>query len=343
LVAVERQNSPKPQRLQLDDPTEMIFTTFGKSGIKVSKIGLGVWQASDEWKGNDQQIIKAIARAHDLSVNLVDTAEVYGRGHSERVVGEALKSIGREEFVVATKVHGANLRYDELQRACAASLKRLGIKQIDLYQVHWPDPWEQIPLKHTMSALEKLYSEGKIRAIGVSNFTVRDLEEARSHLSRTDIVSNQVRYNLLQREIEEEVLPYCKKENITILAWSPLAQGALTGKYGPGKVPKGDVREGNKLFAPQNMARIEKFVTILSRIAKRHSCTVSQVALSWLISNPLVVPIPGAKDPAQAEENATAVNVKLTHDELNEMDLASKSTRIDYLPEPEAAELVEAA
>jgi myo-inositol catabolism protein IolS len=321
----------------------LIFTTLGKADIKVSKIGLGVWQASDEWKGNDQQIIKAIAKVHDLGVNMVDTAEVYGRGHSERVLGEALKTVGREEFVVATKVHGANLRYDELQRACVASLKRLGIKQIDLYQVHWPDPWEQIPLKHTMKALEKLYSEGKIKSIGVSNFAVRDLEEARSHLSHTDIVSNQVRYNLLQREVEEEVLPYCKKESITILAWSPLAQGALTGKYSPGKAPKGDVREANKLFASKNMARIEKFVLTLSKIAKRHGSTVSQIALSWLISNPLVVPIPGAKDPAQAEENAKAVNVKLTQEELSELDLASKSTKIDYLPEPQAAELVEAA
>src|SRR5439155_302811 len=141
----------------------------------------------------------AITRSHELGVNLVDTAEAYGNGHSEQVVGRALRDIGRDEFVVATKVHGANLRYDELQRAAAASMKRLGVNEIDLYQVHWPDPWEQIPLKETMKALEKLYTEGKIRAIGVSNFAVRDLEEARSYLSRTDIVSNQVRYNFLER------------------------------------------------------------------------------------------------------------------------------------------------
>jgi myo-inositol catabolism protein IolS len=185
-------------------------------------------------EGDDEQIVRAITKSHELGVNLVDTAEAYGRGHSEQVVGRALRDIGREEFVVATKVHGANLRSDELQRAAAASMKRLGVNEIDLYQVHWPDPWEQIPFKETMKALEKLYTEGKIRAIGVSNFAVRDLEEARSLLSRTDIVSNQVRYNFLQREIEEEVLPYCRKNNITILAYSPLAQGALTGKYDRG-------------------------------------------------------------------------------------------------------------
>jgi aryl-alcohol dehydrogenase-like predicted oxidoreductase len=321
----------------------LIYSTLGNSSIKVSKIGLGLWQASDEWNGSDNEIIHAVLKSHELGVNLVDTAEVYGKGHSEIVLGQALKKSKREEFLVATKVHGANLRYDELQRACQASLKRLSVEEIDLYQVHWPDPWEQIPLKYTMSALEKLYNEGKIRAIGASNFAVRDLEEARSLLSRTDIVSNQVRYNLLQREIEEEVLPYCKKENITILAWSPLAQGALTGKYRPGKVPKGDVRESNKLFAPPNLVQIEKLIVVLSRIAQQHHCTISQLALNWLAQNPSVIPIPGAKTPAQAGENAKSVEVKLSKGELDEIDRASKAVKIDYLPQTEPTKTIEAA
>src|SRR5437660_6386469 len=131
----------------------MDFRTLGKNGPKVSRIGMGVWQASDLWKGDDEQIVRAITRSHELGVNRVDTAEAYGNGHSEQVVGRALRDIGREEFVVATKVHGANLRYDELRRAAAASMKRLGVNEIDLYQIHWPDPWEQIPLKETMKAL----------------------------------------------------------------------------------------------------------------------------------------------------------------------------------------------
>jgi len=265
-------------------------------------------------------------------VNLVDTAEAYGNGHSEQVVGRALRDIGREEFVVATKVHGANLRYDELQRAAAASMNRLGVTEIDLYQVHWPDPWEQVPLKETMKALEKLYTEGKIRVIGVSNFAVRDLEEARSHLSRTDIVSNQVRYNFLQREIEEEVLPYCRKNNITILAYSPLAQGALTGKYSRGHVPKGDIRDENKLFAAKNIEQIEKVNAVLASIARRHGCLVSQVALSWLLANQMVVPIPGAKNEAQAEENVGSTKHLLTNAELTELDTAYELVDIDYLP-----------
>jgi len=310
----------------------MDFRTLGKNGPKVSRIGIGVWQASDLWKGDAEQIVRAISRSHELGVNLVDTAEAYGNGHSEQVVGRALRDIGRDEFVVATKVHGANLRYDELQRAAAASMKRLGVNEIDLYQVHWPDPWEQVPLKETMKALEKLYTEGKIRAIGVSNFAVRDLEEARSHLSRADIVSNQVRYNFLQREIEEEVLPYCRKNNITILAYSPLAQGALTGKYSRGHVPKGDIRDENKLFAPKNIEQIEKVNAVLGSIARRHGCSVSQVALSWLLANQMVVPIPGAKNEAQAEENVGSTKHLLTNAELTELDTAYELVDIDYLP-----------
>ncbi len=310
----------------------MEFRTLGKNGPKISRIGIGVWQGSDLWKGDDEQIVRAITRSHELGVNLVDTAEAYGRGHSEQVVGRALRDIGREEFVVATKVHGANLRYDELQRAAAASMKRLGINEIDLYQVHWPDPWEQIPLKETMKALEKLYTEGRIRAIGVSNFAVRDLEEARSLLSRTDIVSNQVRYNFLQREIEEEVLPYCRKNNITILAYSPLAQGALTGKYDRGHVPKGDVRDENKLFALKNIEQIEKVSSALGSIARRHGSSVSQVALSWLLANQMVVPIPGAKNEAQAEENVGSTKHLLTNMELTELDTVYELVDIDYLP-----------
>ena len=310
----------------------MDFRTLGKNGPKVSRIGIGVWQASDLWKGDAEQIVRAISRSHELGVNLVDTAEAYGNGHSEQVVGRALRDIGRDEFVVATKVHGANLRYDELQRAAAASMKRLGVNEIDLYQVHWPDPWEQVPLKETMKALEKLYTEGKIRAIGVSNFAVRDLEEARSHLSRADIVSNQVRYNFLQREIEEEVLPYCRKNNITILAYSPLAQGALTGKYSRGHVPKGDIRDENKLFAPKNIEQIEKVNAVLGSIARRRGCSVSQVALSWLLANQMVVPIPGAKNEAQAEENVGSTKHLLTNAELTELDTAYELVDIDYLP-----------
>src|SRR5437763_17200709 len=121
----------------------MEFRTIGKNGPKVSRIGMGAWQASDLWRGDDEQIVRAITRSHELGVNLVDTAEAYGNRHSEQVVGRALRDIGRDEFVVATKVQGANLRYDELQRATAANMKRLGVNKRDLYQLHRPGPWAQ--------------------------------------------------------------------------------------------------------------------------------------------------------------------------------------------------------
>ncbi len=310
----------------------MEHTTLGKSGIKVSKVGIGLWQASGDWKAEDSQVIKAVEQAHNLGVNFVDTAEAYGAGHSESVLGKALKQVGRDNFVVATKVNGAHLRYDELQKAAAASMKRLGVKEIDLYQVHWPDPWEQIPLKYTMKALEKLYLEGKIRGIGVSNFAVRDLEEARSYLSRTDIVTNQLKYNLVQRDIDDEVTPYCRKNDISIIAYSPLAQGALTGKYSADKPPKGDVRESNPIFERVNLSQIGKLVEVLSSIAKSHRRLISQVALNWVASLPGFIPIPGVKNAEQATENIEAVDFELTKQDLEKIERAAKQVKIDYLP-----------
>src|SRR5438309_1074348 len=307
----------------------MDFRTLGKNGPKVSRIGMGVWQASDLWKGDDEQIVRAITRSHELGVNLVDTAEAYGNGHSEQVVGRALRDIGREEFVVATKVHGANLRYDELQRAASASMKRLGVKVIDLYQIHWPDPWEQVPLKETMKALEKLCTEGKIRAIGVSNFAVRDLKEARSHLSRTDIVSNQVRYNMLQRAIEAEVLPYCKREGIAILAWSPIGKGILSGKYHDGKRPKDRIRAEEDLFKPANLRATVPLIRELRRIGRVHRKTPAQVALAWLRRHPHVIPIPGAKRASQSEENAGAAGWSLSGREIRTVGGILRRLRLD--------------
>ena len=304
--------------------------SLGKNGPKVSRIGIGVWQASEDWHAKDDEVVQSVVKAYQLGINLIDTAEAYGTGHSEEVTSRAIKEIGRDNLVIATKVNSAHLGFEELQKACQASLRRLQIKEIDVYQVHWPDPWEQIPLKYTMRALEKLYAEGYIRAIGVSNFAVRDLEEARSYLSKTDIVSNQIRYNILQRGVEEEVIPYCKRGGIGILAWSPLAQGALTGKYNAGNAPKGDVRGQNALFAPSNLGQITNVLGVLSKIAKKHQKTVAQVALSWLMSNPIVVPIPGAKNPQQSEENAGAADVKLDLKEIAEIEAAASEVKIDY-------------
>ncbi len=305
---------------------------LGRSGITVFPIGLGMWQAGGKNWGkdvNDKDCIAAMRRAVEVGVNLIDTAEGYGEGHSEEVVGRAIKEIGRDNVVVATKVKGYHMRDRDVERACRGSLKRLGIREIDVYQVHWPDPFDQVPFREGFRALERLQRKGLIRAIAVSNFAVRDLEDARAHLSRADIASNQLRYNLLQREIEAEVLPYCKRERISILAWSPIAQGVLADTFRAGRLPKDPVRKENGLFSPGNLRESGKLLRVLRRVARAHRATVAQVSLNWLARSPLVVPIPGAKRPAQAEENAGAASFRLSGAEARAIDVASRSVRLD--------------
>jgi aryl-alcohol dehydrogenase-like predicted oxidoreductase len=262
-------------------------------------------------------------RAVELGINLFDTAEVYGHGHSEEVVGQATEAVGRERVLIATKVGGDHLRPKDVARACRGSLRRLRVEAIDLYQVHWPSPWDLIPLRDTMKALEKLQREGKIRHIGVSNFAVRDLEEARAHLSRTDIVSNQVQYSLLHREPEAELLRYCRREGIGILAWSPIAKGILAGKYDSARRPKDAVRSDDFLFKPENLQAAAPLLRLVKKIGRAHGKTPAQVSLAWLRAHPGVVPIPGVKRAAQAEEHAEAAGLKLTSAEVRALDRIS--------------------
>ena len=310
----------------------MDYVALGRGGPKVSAIGLGMWQAGGKAWGSDVRDAdcrKAMERAVELGINLVDTAEAYGDGHSETVMSRAIKNVGRDNVFVATKVGGWHLRPDDVRKACAASLKRLGVREIDLYQVHWPDPWGQVPLRETMRALEALQRAGKIRHIGVSNFAVRDMREARSHLSRTDLTSNQVRYNMLQRDVEKEVLPYCAREGIGILAWSPIGKGLLSGKYHNGRRPKDRVRSDEDLFKPANVRASAPLVRELRRIGKIQGKTPAQVALAWLRRHRHVVPIPGGKRPAQAAENAGAAGWSLSSRELRGLDAILRRTRLD--------------
>jgi len=309
-------------------------TELGRSGIKISRLGIGGHQAGGKQWGEDvrdEDCISAIIKAHELGINLVDSAEVYGKGHSEEVLGKALKEIGRDEMVVATKVAGIHLRYDEVIKACEHSLRRLGTEYVDLYQVHWPSVYDQVPLRETMRALEKLHKEGKVRAIGVCNFAVRDLEEARSALSSTDIVSDQVQYCMIHREIEKEVLPYCQKEKITVIAWAPLGEGALTGKYTKKNAPRDAIREGHYYFKPQNIDAINHLVKLLEEVGKVHGKSAPQVALNWLMSKKGVVPIPGAKTPAQAEHNAGACGWCISSKENSRLTRAAASLRLEVL------------
>lgn len=307
----------------------MDYVRLGRSDLKVSKIGLGAWQfGAREWGwgreyGRDE-VLATIDRALEVGVNFIDTAEIYGGGKSEEIIGQALHG-RRDEVVIATKVSPWHLRSGQIVRAANRSLRRLNIECIDLYQVHWPNPL--IPIGSTMKGMERLVREGKVRHIGVSNFNVNRLKGAQGALSKFEIVSNQVKYNLLQRSIEIELLPYAINEGISIIAYSPLAQGLLTGKYGPENLPTPDVRVTNRLFSGRNLRAADKVIDVLRQIASANRKTIAQVSLNWLIKDAAVVAIPGAKNPMQVEENTGAVGWSIDDDSFAAVDDATRQFR----------------
>jgi len=311
----------------------MEYRDLGRTGIKVSKVGLGAWQFSDAWGVLDYEAArKTISAALEAGINLVDTAAVYGRGTSETHVGKAIRELGaRERVIIATKVPGDFLRASDVVKAVQRSRERLGVDAIDILQVHWPPCWHNVPTCEYMKTLEKLVKEGLIRHIGVSNFPVKLLDEARHCLSITDIVTTQNRYNLVERDAEKELLPYASQNGIQVIAWSPLAKGLLTGKYTPENLPKfTDVRSNDPLYAPVNARQVMKLVNVLREIGEKHGKTPGQGALNWLIRRG-VIPIPGAKNPEQALSNAGAAGWSITDDEDNEIRAASDSLYISYV------------
>lgn len=297
----------------------MEYKNLGKSDLKVSVIGLGAWQAGAKGWGkiNDLDVRNAILTSIEMGLNFIDTAEVYGEGHSETVIGEVVKDM-RDDIVIATKASGSHLNPEYLERALDASLRRLNTTYVDLYQLHWPDIYTS--MRDTMKTLERMANNGKIRYIGLSNFGVCQMEEARSHLSTMDIVSNQVRYNIIQREIENELLPYLTKEGISTIAYSPLAQGLLTLKYHHATFEPSDVRKGNKLFSESNIRNITPLLTVLREISMETGRSVVQLALNWLISHDNVVPIPGAKNRDQATINLQSNGWRLSEEQTKRIE-----------------------
>ncbi len=295
---------------------------LGKSEIHITPIITGTWQAGkSQWVGvEDADTIKAIRSAFDAGITTVDTAEVYGQGHSERVVAEALSDV-RDRVVYATKVFANHLKYDQVIAACEGSLRNLKTDYIDLYQIHWPSGSfnsEVVPIEETMRALNDLKQQGKIRAIGVSNFSRAQLEEAAQY-GRID--SLQPPYSLFWRYVEQDAVPYCVEQQISIIAYSPLAQGLLTGKFGPDHAfdPQ-DNRAKNKLFQGENYQRAQTALTKLRSIADRYQTSLGNLALAWLIAQPQTNAIVGVRNAEQAVENAKAGNLKLTAADLAEID-----------------------
>jgi aryl-alcohol dehydrogenase-like predicted oxidoreductase len=230
-----------------------------------------------------------------------------------------------------TKVFSNHLQYDQVIAACNRSLNNLKTDRIDLYQIHWPSgSWGSRPvaIEETMRALNDLKSQGKIRAIGVSNFSRAQLEEA-GGLGRID--SFQPPYSLFWRHVEKDAMPYCQANNVTILAYSPMAQGILTGKFGPQhRFEKGDHRAGHRLFQPDMLARVQQALERLRSIAERQEVTLGQLALTWVISHPGTCAIAGARSAAQAAANAHAGDIVLPPEVLAEMDAISR-TVTDHL------------
>ncbi len=305
---------------------------LGLSDVQITPIIMGTWQAGKKmWVGiEDEDSIKAIRAAYEAGITTIDTAEVYGEGHSERIVAKALADV-RDRVVYASKVFANHLNYDLVIEACDRSLKNLQTDYIDLYQIHWPSGSfnsQIVPIEETMKALNRLKEQGKIRAIGVSNFSRTQLEEA-ARYGRID--SLQPPYSLFWRQVETDAMPYCMENNISILAYSSLAQGLLTGKFEPDhQFAEGDHRAKNKLFQGENYQRAQKAIEQLRPIAERHQCTLAQLSLAWLIAQPQTNAIAGARNAQQATANAKAAEIQLSNSELHEIDQIGRQVS-DYL------------
>lgn len=312
---------------------------IGNSDLKLSVVTFGAWAAGGwMWGGTDQkEAVQAIRDSIELGVTSIDTAPAYGQGLSEEIVREALKDIPRENVQILTKF---GVRWDtkkgtfafhsrdndgneidihryaakeEVIKECEDSLRRLGTDYIDLYQQHWPDP--TTPIDETMEAIVRLKEQGKIREAGVSNYNAAQMAEAESVVT---IVSNQVPYSMVKRDIEEELVPYCRKQKKGILAYSPLQRGLLTGKIKAGQeFAEGDTRAGLPLFQNGNITRVNRFLSDIKPIADDHGATLAQLVIQWTLQQPgITIALVGARNPKQAAENASAADLSLSSEEM---------------------------
>ncbi len=294
---------------------------LGKNGPELTVVGLGAWSMGGSWEFgwgpvDDKESVRTIHRALDFGINWIDTAAVYGLGHSEEIVGQALRGI-RDEVFVATKcgmvwddkgVVTKNLKPVSIRREVEASLRRLGTDHIDLYQFHWPDP--QTPVEDSWTTMADLVKEGKVRSIGVSNYSVADLERCRAI---APVQSLQPPYSMLNREVERELLPYCQSMDIGVVAYSPLASGLLTGNFNPDKLAPDDWRKKNRQFSAENRAKAAGLLAALQPLAEKHSVGVGAIAIAWVLrTNAVTSAIVGARKQWQIEDTVGASEVELT-------------------------------
>ncbi|MBO3800533.1 MAG: aldo/keto reductase [Candidatus Brockarchaeota archaeon] len=277
----------------------MEYREFGKTGFKVSIIGMGTYydpsfiilaRLFNLYRNRDLKV-SALRKGIELGINLIDTAEIY---ETESLVAEAIEGFRRDGLFIATKVWPTHLHYDDVLKAAERSLKRLRCSYIDLYQIHFPNP--RVPLEETMRAMNRLVDEGKVRYIGVSNFSLEQLKKAQGASPRHEIVSIQIEYSLLKRRVERSLLPYCEKNKIAMLAYRPLAHGRLAKASG-------------------------KLKTVIEEIGLKYGGkTPAQIALNWLVNRSRIVfPIPRASRPERIVENSGATGWRLDEEDMEKI------------------------
>jgi aryl-alcohol dehydrogenase-like predicted oxidoreductase len=297
---------------------------LGDSGLNASVVALGTWAMGgtvETWgRVDDNESIAATQHAIDCGINLIDTASIYGLGHSEQIVGKAISG-RRDQVLLATKcgllpparegeLPSRCLTYESILRECEASLRRLRTDVIDLYQCHWPDP--ETPIRETMRAMTTLLEQGKIRAIGVSNFSCEQIAAAREF---APVHCVQPEFSMLQTRASEDLIPYCREHGIAVIAYSPLCKGLLTGKFNASSTFT-DIRAHDPQFVGDRFKQNLKIVAALTRIAAGYNKTVAQLAVNWVVTHPgVTAAIVGAKRPSQVTENVGGVGWTITEED----------------------------
>jgi aryl-alcohol dehydrogenase-like predicted oxidoreductase len=317
----------------------MKYRKLENTDLLLSEVTFGAWAAGGwMWGGTErQEAIDAIRVSYSLGVTSIDTAPIYGQGTSEEIVGEAIKGLPRDRFQLLTKYgmrwdlkkgdfsfHSKKNTGEEIDiykyagkesiiKECEDSLKRLGTDYIDLYQIHWPD--STTPISETMEAVSRLIEQGKVRYAGVCNYNAAQMAEAEKYVS---LASNQVPYSMVKRNIEEELIPYCLTHQKSILAYSPLERGLLSGKMKPGyQFASGDHRKDVSFFKDENLRRTDEFLNRIKPIADQKNITLSQLVILWTLEQPgITITLVGARNKEQAAENAQALETTLTNDEI---------------------------
>ena len=330
----------------------MEYRKLGHSDLNLSVVTFGAWAAGGwMWGGTERsEAVKAIRVGLDFGVTSIDTAPAYGQGLSEEIVGEAIKGIPRDKIQILTKFglswegtkgqfffnsqdnHGKQLdiyRYsgkDGIRKECEASLRLLGTDYIDLYQIHWADP--TTPVQETMETLAQLIKEGKVRYAGVCNYDVALMKEAAKTI---DLVSNQVPYSMVRRDIEQELVPYLIENNQSVLAYSPLQRGLLSGKIKPGHhFNEGDTRADLPYYTDKNIQLTNAFLEKIKPLADAKSATLSQLVIRWTLEQTgITIALVGARNAAQSVENAKAAQLKLSAEEINFIDTELEKLQLE--------------